>query len=286
MRKITLKAPAKLNLFLDIVGIREDGYHLVNSVMQTIDLYDIITVELNESNKITIECDNDNVPLDERNIVYKIANEILKRKNIKKGIHIKIEKKIPMETGMGGGSADGAATIIALDELLSLNLSYEEKISIGQSVGADIPFMTFGGTAFVEGIGEKLTPIEKIKEGYFVIVKPTESVSTKLAYKKIDENGLLNISDKINMLKAVENKDITYIAKSMGNIFEKVVSNEILKIKDILIENGAANSLMTGSGSGVFGIFKEKVQAEKAYENIRKIYDKVYLCKPIEYGPI
>ena len=285
MEKITLKAPAKLNLFLDIVGIREDGYHLINSVMQTIDLCDMVTVELNGSDKITIECNNDSVPLDERNIVYKIANEILKRKNIKKGIHIKIEKKIPMETGMGGGSADGAAVIIALDKLLSLNLSDEEKISIGQSVGADIPFMTFGGTAFVEGIGEKLTPITKIKNGYFVIVKPAESVSTKLAYQKIDENGLLNISDKTNILKAVENQDIKNIAKSMDNIFEKVVSNEILKIKDILIENGAISSLMTGSGSGIFGIFEEAGQAQKAYESISKLYDKVFLCKPTECGP-
>jgi len=286
MKQILLKAPAKINLYLDIVGIREDGYHLINSIMQAVDLYDKITVTENETNIINITCDNLNIPCDETNIVYKATKKIFEKKNIQTGVSIDIQKLIPVETGMGGGSADGAATIIGLNKLFKLNLTKEEMIEIGKAVGADVPFMIFGGTSFVEGIGEKITSINNIKNGYFLVIKPNENISTKVAYQKIDEKGLMNISDKKYILEAIKKQNIIDIAKYMTNIFELVTPEEILKIKEQLKESGAINSLMTGSGSAVFGIFDDKIKLEKAYSELSKQYKQIFICNPVSHGPI
>jgi 4-diphosphocytidyl-2-C-methyl-D-erythritol kinase len=284
MRKIILKAPAKLNLFLNIVGKRDDGYHLLESIMQTIDLFDIVTVEEREDRDICISCDNKLVPCDEKNIAYKIAQKVFEYKGIFQGLNIDIKKRIPVEAGMGGGSADGAATLVGLNSLFNLELSYEEMIKIGGTIGADIPFATFGGTALTEGIGEKVTRINDISECYFLIVKPKESINTKEAFKKIDEKNIGINQDIKHILSGAEEKNNIKIAENMANIFEGIAAEGILNLKKEIKASGAVNSIMTGSGSAVFGLFEDEKMAEESARKFRNIYEEVFVCRPYSKG--
>lgn len=284
MKKVILKAPAKVNLFLNIIGKREDGYHLLESVMQTIDLFDTVTLELREDKEICISCDNKLVPCNEKNIAYRIARKIFDYKDISKGLNIDIKKRIPIESGMGGGSADGAATLVGINNLFSLRLSHEETIRIGKEVGADIPFITFGGTAFAEGIGEKITQINDISECYFLVVKPKESINTKEAFREIDERNITIDKDIKYILSAVEERKNIKIAENMGNVFEEIAGEGILNLKKEIKVSGAVNSIMTGSGSAVFGLFEDEKAVEKAAKKFKNIYEEVFVCRPYNKG--
>lgn len=278
MKKTEIKAYGKVNLGLDVTGRREDGYHLVKMIMQTVDLYDVITVSAEDSREreIIIHCNNPEVPTDEKNLAYKAAARVCDRYNIISKIVIDIEKHIPAAAGMAGGSTDGAAVINAMDELFELNMSMEIKDEIAVKLGADVPFCLRKGTYLSEGIGEKLTPITDLAPCTMVIVKPQFGVSTVWAYKALDEyiethgesQELHPDIDKL--IEAVDQKDIYGVAANMGNILELVTLKEhpVLKeIKQTLVDWGALAALMSGSGPTVFGIFDDVNKADTALSN-------------------
>ena len=234
LKSIVLKAPAKLNLFLNTTGKREDGYHFIESVMQTIDLCDEVSIQLTDGNEICVTSNDQGIPLDEGNIVSKIARKVAEYKNIEFGCKIHIEKNIPTGAGMGGGSSDGAITLIGLNKLLSLNLSHKELLRIAESVGADIPFLLSGGTAKVFGIGEDVNSISPLCNCYFVIVKPDVSIDTKNAYKMLDEAKIKTYKNMEDIILAINNNSIKDVGKNLYNCFEEVAPKEINEIKIML----------------------------------------------------
>lgn len=282
LKSIVLKAPAKLNLFLNTTGKREDGYHFIESVMQTIDLCDEVSIQLTDGNEICVTSNDQGIPLDEGNIVSKIARKVAEYKNIEFGCKIHIEKNIPTGAGMGGGSSDGAITLIGLNKLLSLDLSHKELLKIAESVGADIPFLLSGGTAKVFGIGEDVNSISPLCNCYFVIVKPDVSIDTKNAYKMLDEAKIKTSKNMEDIILAINNNSIKDVGKNLYNCFEEVAPKEINEIKIMLNRCGAINSLMTGSGSAVFGLFSDFDSAELTRKALNKIYDKVFIARPVE----
>ncbi len=247
------KAYAKINLSLDIVGVRDDGYHLIKTVMQSISLHDVISVEKVGSG-ITVSCNIPYVPCDKRNIVYKCAERFFEHTKNSFGVHIDIQKNIPSQAGLGGGSADGAAVLVLLNKLCNNPLSVEELCQIGAKVGADIPFCIVGGCALCEGIGEVITPINSNLSLNLCIVKPDFGVSTVEAYKAFDSAEILSHPDTDAVIKSLEIGDNTALANNLVNVFE--MDNRIDEIKDFLVNAGAIASCMSGSGSAVFGILE------------------------------
>lgn len=285
--KLTLKANSKINLLLDITGIKQNGYHKLFTIMQSISLGDIITVEKTEGEEITISCDTEGVPTDKRNIVFKCAEKFLDYADIKenKGIHIHIEKHTPFCAGMGGGSADGAAVLVALNKIFKTN--YPEKVlcRIGVRVGADIPFCIIGGTALCLDTGGVVAPLPDF-EGYtIVVVKPNDGVSTKEAYDAVDSLEYMKHPKNEQMLEYFADSDFENGLKLCSNVFEQAFDiNGRVDIKDIMHKNGAIASCMTGSGSAVHGIFKKKENAEKSAELLEKKFSNVYICTPEKNG--
>lgn len=266
--KSVVKAYAKVNLFLDITGRLENGYHTLNTVMQQINLYDIVTVETNDSEKIEITCDNPAVPCSEKNIVYKACALFAQLTGIKFGAKISIQKNIPLEAGMGGSSTDGAAVLVALNEIFDTPFSTEELCKKGASLGADVPFCILGGTAVCKGIGDIMQPIACKKDYVLGIVKPEFSCSTPTAYKAYDENPLQKNEDFDIFVSALPLGHEKW-GRKMYNVFEKLYkSSDISAVTSSLIENGAYNAILTGSGSAVFGLFKNKESAEKALSQV------------------
>lgn len=282
MKKIVQRASAKLNLFLEITGKREDGYHLIESIMQTVNLFDEISVELLEKNEVILTCSDMDIPTDERNIVCKVIKRLKEYVGMDFGCKIHIGKNIPTGAGMGGGSSDGACVLVALNKLLNLKLSSLELMKIGESVGADIPFLIHGGTARVFGIGEKIKNIKSFGNCYFLIVKPDISIDTKKAYADLDAVKRNVGRDSNGMYEAINNNSINGICENLYNVFEEIAPQEIYDIKSELIKYGAVNSLMTGSGSAVFGIFSDFYKVKFAKEMFMKKYDRVFITSPME----
>ena len=245
------KAYAKINLSLDIVGVRNDGYHLIKTVMQSISLHDIVGVEKIGSG-ISITCDDPTVPCDERNIVHKCARRFFERVGESFGIHIDIQKDIPSQAGLGGGSADGAAVLVLLNKLCEDRLTTEELCEIGATVGADIPFCIVGGCVLCEGIGEVLTPIDSKAELSLCIVKPDFGVSTVEAYRAFDNAEIVSRPDTEKIIKALESGDKATLSRNLVNVLE--MDGRIEEIKNKLVESGAVSACMSGSGSAVFAI--------------------------------
>lgn len=274
---ITLKAKAKINLFLEITGRLDNGYHTISTVMQEIDLYDKITVTETATKGISLTSDCDTMPLDERNIAYKCADIFFKTTNIEnKGISIHIEKKIPMEAGLAGGSTDGAATLKALNEMYGYPLSTQELCRVGAKVGADIPFCILGGTVLCEGIGDIMTPIFPLPDCHILIAKGKDGVSTKWAYEQFDlmENREIKDNPMTELLKI---GDINGICKGMYNCFEILVPS-VSEIKDIMNEYGALGSMMSGSGTAVFGIFDDEEKMKAAAIKLQNKNISVFCC--------
>lgn len=265
------KAPAKINLSLDVVSKREDGYHNIESVFQTVSLYDIIEVEVSYGNSISIFSDNADMPKDKRNIMWKCAEKILDYAGVKADVKINIQKNIPSQAGLGGGSSDGAVILKALNKMLDLKLDDKKLCEIGSHIGADIPFFIKGGTAYVKGIGEIIEPLEHLKDIPLVIAKGSDGISTPEAYRKIDllkNRPLINTSE---LIKGVKSKSIKAISKNCGNIFEVVSPIEdIQNIKNIMLENFAECALMSGSGSAVFGLFSDHEKALICSETLKQ----------------
>lgn len=281
-----VKAAAKINLMLDILKKLDNGYHSLFMIMQSVDLYDTVSVEKNCGDEIIIKCDADGVPCNEKNIAYKCAVAFFDALSIAdRGITIEIEKAIPMAAGTAGGSADGAAVIYCLDKLYNTKLSTKKLCEIGAKVGADIPFSLVGGTAIALGTGTIIAPVKDLPECYVVLCKPDQDVSTPEAYAEFDSLNRVRHLDRISMVDAVADGDYEKICSLCGNVFEQAV--EVPKrphIKGIMRKSGADACVMSGSGPTVYGIFRNKENAEDAYNKLSKKYDNVYLCKPAKCG--
>lgn len=284
--EIKVNAYAKINLMLDIVATRTDGYHDLFMIMQSIGLYDTITVTQNKSKKITITCNIDDIPLDEKNIAHKAATAFFKDTKIKNcGINIDIVKRIPHAAGLAGGSADGAGVLVALNELFKAELTPEQLCDIGVKIGADVPFCIKGGTLLAQGIGDVLNKVKPLRKCFILIAKPDCSVNTGYAYKQFDEVGKVHTPDKFGMLCAMQSRDLRDIAQRMENVFEQFIEvpNKV-EIKNIMRESGAIGVCMSGSGPTVFGIFEEKEQAEKAAQQLTNLAKDIKVTTPVSKG--
>lgn len=290
---ITALAPAKINLTLQITGKRSDGYHNLRTVMQSISLCDIVTVTKDNTKKdIAVTCTDGNIPCDGRNIAFKAAKAFFEGASIPKtGILINIEKHIPSEAGLGGGSADGAAVFTALNSLFGSPLSEAELCSLSARVGADIPFCIKGGTILCEGIGEILTPLSPLPECCIVIGKGEAGISTKEAYTAADASPQNTVR---NFETSVFDRGINEIADACFNAFEAVNKDkmhnrfysEIHRIKETMLSHGALCSVMSGSGSAVFGLFTEMNAAEGCCLSLDSSGFFSALCRPIKHGAV
>ncbi len=273
--KSTIKAYAKINLFLDITGRLENGYHTLNTVMQQVDLYDVVTVEISEGNDIIIECSNPDVPCNEKNIAYKAATAFMNQIKKSAEIHISIQKNIPLEAGMGGSSTDGAAVLKALNELYGNPLTIEELCNIGEKLGADVPFCIVGGTAVCKGIGEIITPIKSNKDYVIALVKPDFSCNTATAYGIYDKKLIPENPKFKEFVDSLSYKTDKW-AGMMYNVFEALYDdNRIAEITSYFKNNGADGSILTGSGSAVFALFRNKENAESALSIIDAPFKKI-----------
>lgn len=288
MNSIDLKSRAKINLSIDVLGKRDDGYHIVEMIMQTIDLYDNLKITEIEEDSIKIKSDSVDIPLNEDNIVYKAAKILKCKFNIKKGVEISIQKNIPVAAGMAGGSSNAAAVLVGLNKVWQLNLSEEELNKIGLELGADVPFCITGGSSLAEGIGEELTKIDGLSEDVNILVcKPEIFVSTKEVYQALDIKELKKRPDNQKLVHALKNKDIKFISENMVNVLEEVTAlkyKEIEEIENIMIKNKALGSMMSGSGPTVFGLFNNKEHAIKAKEELLLSYNQVYLVNSSNKG--
>lgn len=283
---ISINAPAKINLFLDILKKRNDGYHEVEMIMQAINLFDVVTIETCNNKRVNLTCTYDVIENVEKNTAYIAAEKFFSYSKIENpGINIHIEKQIPIGAGLAGGSADAASVLVGLNCVFKNNFSKSELASIGKEIGADVPFCILGGTMLAEGIGTDLSALPSIPSCYIVLVKPTFSVSTKEAYQASDNFIEKEKKSIVSMISAIKSKDLTAIANNMYNRFEVVMAfDEVTQIKAILNENGALNSCMTGSGSAVYGIFDDKEKAEFCKNILSGTYDEVFLVQPINRG--
>ncbi len=265
---ITLKAYAKINLALDVIGKRPDGYHDVRMIMQTIKLYDKVSMKRTNTTDISIKTNLHYLPTNESNIVYAAAKLFKETYHINDGLYINLEKKIPVAAGMAGGSSDAAATLWGLNTLFDTKAPIEELMELGLKLGADVPYCLLRGTALSEGIGEILTPLPAVPNLYCLIVKPPVSVSTKFVYENLDLTKAENHPDVDGMIEAIKSEDVNGITSRLGNILETVTLKahpEIITIKETMLSYGARNSLMSGSGPTVFGLFDDLTMAEKAF---------------------
>lgn len=284
MNIITVPAYAKINLTLDVTGKRSDGYHTLDSVMQSISLCDTVEISANSSGLITVDCTDKSVPCGEtaeKNIAYKAAKAFYSYAGISDiGIHISIEKRIPSEAGLGGGSSDGAAVIVGMNRLYGTNLSEKQLCEIGLKVGADVPFCIVGGTKLCCGIGEDISPALPLEDCFIVIGKGSSGISTREAYEKIDS---LTSAKRLN--SGLYDGTLFSLAKAGGNIFEIVTDNsDVSEIKRINAECGVAYSAMSGSGSAVFGLYRERADAEKCLTLLREKGFFAEICTPLPYG--
>lgn len=277
MKTVTIKAPAKVNLTLDVTGKRPNGYHDLKMIMQTISVFDEIKLSLTEEEKIDLHMNKelpDKIPA-EKNLVYKAAALMKEKFDIKGGFDIELQKSIPAAAGLAGGSSDCAATLIAINEVCELGLTTQELCDIGVKLGADVPFCIRKGTMLSEGIGEILTPLTPFKDVWVVLVKPDISVSTAYVYTHLDLPNLKYHPDTEKAIECIGNGDISGLSNVLSNVLETVTVPEypvLTEIKEFLVQNGAAGSLMSGSGPTVFGIFKNKEDAQRAYDKANEKY--------------
>ena len=282
---LQLKAYAKINLGLDVVRKREDGYHEVRMIMQTIKLFDKLTFRVLEEDEIRIKTNLGFLPVDENNLVYRAVRLLKDTYDVKQGMEIDLFKCIPVAAGMAGGSTDCAAALVGASRLFGLRLSKQTLMELGVKLGADVPYCIMRGTALSEGIGEVLTTLPPIPDCSILIAKPAISVSTKFVYEHLDANGLAFHPDIDGMVKAIHAYDLTGITECMGNVLETVTIPRypvIQQIKDCMRAQGAVNALMSGSGPTVFGIFESEEMAIRTKERIKEdnLANQVYVVRP------
>ncbi|MDR0404694.1 MAG: 4-(cytidine 5'-diphospho)-2-C-methyl-D-erythritol kinase [Oscillospiraceae bacterium] len=294
MLKITVNAAAKINLFLEIISKRDDSYHELKTVMQAVDLYDTITIrKFLIDKKIHLEGDFLKLCSPTKNTAYLAAKAFLNEVEVQEGIFISCKKRIPQGAGLAGGSTDAAAVLFGLNELFLKKISIKKLCEIGKGIGADVPFCLMGGCHFATGIGDKLLKIHTFDKYFIVTAKPNFSVSTKRAYEFYDDathisqnnNAEYSFRDPDKILNALKNENLLDLSKNLYNRFEDILNlKEIYKIKEDFMKMGALGSLMSGSGSSVFGIFNEKEKASACFDNFKKVFKEVFFCRPIGHG--
>ncbi len=284
---VEVKAYAKINLTLDIVGRRENGYHDVDMIMQTVSLYDKISVTVNENeSEFLLTCNKENIPTDSSNTAFKAAKLYLEHIGKTCGAIINIEKNIPSQAGLAGGSADGAGVLYALNHYFNNEVPTNEMLTLCSKIGADVPFCYIGGTKLATGIGTTLSHIKNITNFYMVIVKPQINVSTKIAYEKADIRGYKNtfIHSK-KMLNYIYNNDVKAIASNLYNDFESIMNlKEVEEVKNIMVNNNSLGACMSGSGSAIYGIFESKQECIECKEVLQNMYNEVFVAHTVNYG--
>lgn len=278
---VKVMAPAKINLMLDVTGKRDDGYHTLTTIMQSVSLSDTVTLSERKDCLITVKSSDTAIPSDENNIAYKAAEKFVEYTNIRcNGLNIHIQKNIPSQAGLGGGSADAAAVLVGLNHMFGTELSLEQLCDIGILIGADVPFCIAGGTKLCTGIGEVMADVSPMEYCYIVIAKGSSGISTQAAFKKIDAVGFENLTDCSKYNGSVQS------VKSIGyNRFEIVTPNaDVNYIKEKMLAMGAEYSAMSGSGSAVFGIFTNNDAAQKCSDFLCKSGLFSALCYPIDTG--
>ena len=284
LKKVVVKAPVKLNLALDILGLNPDGYHQVDMIMQAVDLYEKIVVT--RSMGYALRCPGSPVPANHKNTATKVAEAFFQQTGLLAGADITLHKKAPTRAGMGGGSADAAGVLVALNAMYGAHLTAEELRQIGLAAGADVPFALLGGTARARGIGEWLEPLPDLPTCWFAIAMPEHGVSTPVAYKRYDEIGSPDHPDMTLLLDALARGDLARFAKGMHNALEHANGGEITKeIRKLCLHEGALGTMMTGSGAAVFGLFETALQAERAAKKMRVLVPSVFIAKPVAFGP-
>lgn len=288
MNSMTVRNAAKINLALDVTGRLPNGYHTIESVFQTVGIYDEITAALTDS-EITVSCDvpekfkeSDEIPCDERNIAFRAAKLFFESADLNCGCSIHIKKGIPSQAGMGGGSSDAAAVLYILNRLTGTDFPNDKLAEIGAKLGADVPFFLTGGTAYVSGIGERITPIADFSGKILVIAKGSDGVSTAEAYRNIDSLVNPGHPRTDELVRAISSGSNTAY-ELFGNLFEDAVQlGSVSDIKDIMNENGALSSVMTGSGSAIFGMFADKLTAEKCAEKLVSCGYFAQVCETVK----
>lgn len=284
MDKITIKAPAKINLGLDVLRKREDGYHEVHMIMQTVALFDELTFEKTEKQGITLATNHETIETDERNLIVKAAKLFLEYFSIEQGLNIYLKKQIPVAAGMAGGSTDAAATLLAMAQLLEVQTDKETLCKLGVKIGADVPYCILQGTALSQGIGEILTPLKSAPDCFVLLIKPPIEVSTKFVYENLKVQELKSHPDMEGIQRAIEAGDLYGMCKRLENVLESVTIPAypiIQEIKELALRQGAISALMSGSGPTVFAIFEEEMQAKaakKVFEEA-KISNEIYLTR-------
>lgn len=290
--QLTLNAYAKVNLVLDVLRRRPDGYHDVRMVMQNLDLCDTLTFTVDETwkeqegYKITLSANREDIPTDEHNLIYKAIARMFEKFEVHASMHVHLEKRIPVEAGMAGGSTDCAAALVAVNDMFDLGLSEQDLKDIGVTIGADVPYCVMGRTALSEGIGEVLTPVAPLRNCYVLVAKPSVRVSTAMVYKNLQLDTLEKHPDVDGMITGLEAGDINQICASMSNVLETVTATlypEIEQLKDMMKANGARNAIMSGSGPTVFGIYDTKEDAQAVGDKIiqEKLANEVYVTVPV-----
>ena len=285
-KKFELRAMAKINLGLDVIRKREDGYHEVKMIMQTVRIFDRLTFQRKRTPGIAIQTNLSYLPVNENNLVYRAADLLMKECGLEKeGLLIRLQKYIPVAAGMAGGSSDAAAALIGDNRMFRLGFSLEELMERGVRLGADVPYCLMRGTALAEGIGEKLTRLPACPPCHILVAKPRISVSTKFVYSNLRADELQAHPDIDRQIEALENGDLKGVAEAMGNVLETVTipAHPVIgEIKEQMMRGGALNAMMSGSGPTVFGIFTDPVLAEKTFQQLRRSrsLQQVYLTEP------
>ena len=279
---LDLKAYAKINLGLDVVRKREDGYHEVRMIMQTIQLYDRLDIKRTQEPGIQIQTNLSFLPVNENNLIYKAAKLLMDEFSITDGVSVKLDKRIPVAAGMAGGSTDAAAMLIGVNRLFSLGLTKRQLMERGVQIGADVPYCIMRGTALAEGIGEALSPLPPMVKCPVLIAKPSISVSTKFVYQNLKLDDTTIHPDIDRLIDDIKAKNLHDIAAHMGNVLETVTIPNypvIDEIKKHMLSNGAVGAMMSGSGPTVFGLFDDEDTAKKAYKAMRSSHlaRQVYL---------
>ncbi|MBQ5824123.1 MAG: 4-(cytidine 5'-diphospho)-2-C-methyl-D-erythritol kinase [Clostridia bacterium] len=281
-KTLSLEAPAKINLLLDIICRLPNGYHSLFMVMQTVDLCDTVEVTLRGDGKINLTCSESALPTDSKNIAYRAAENFFEATGVNCGADISLTKRIPFEAGLAGGSTDAAAVLKALNELCGTNLTVQQLCAIGVKLGADVPFCIRGGTMLSQDIGQVLAELPALKDCSIVLVKPEAGVSTKEAYAAFDSCGNIRHPDCTAMLHAAANSDFDGITANVGNVFEQFIEvPQRAEIKAIMRSHGSLACCMSGSGPTVFGIFDNEEKARKCAAAIPEKLGKVFVTKPI-----
>lgn len=286
-RSVAVLAPGKINLALQILGRREDGFHLMEMVMQSVDLADRVMLTLGEGKEIRVQSDDAALPIGEDNLAVRCARAFFRETGLPEtGIQIVIEKNIPMEAGIAGGSADGAAVLVGLNHLLEAGLSRERLCGIGVRAGADIPFCIIGATALALGIGDRVIPLPPLPECFLVIAKPEAGMSTPKAFRLFDEAGGYSPSPYLSgMMSALRAGSLEAVCGCMHNAFEaRLAVPEVEELKRSLLGSGAMGAVMTGSGTAVIGLFLHKEKAEKALKPLKKLGARAWVSAPVNHG--